>query len=255
MGISTLFKVIGVASVCILGLYTILKGNKKKETMADNNEQRLTLESKMDRIIEWVKTCDTKASIMLTLLCLILSIIFTSDFVVNGFSKILQSLRLYYDSTGKNDIHDISITGLLAFVSMVLFLYFTLGSGYRFVMVLYSKIQENQIEDGLKKRIYNFLNWLFVYKPSNKETSDAYLNSLIHFHNIANFNSFSDYKNATDNQEYDEVEDLHSQIYINANRCTEKFNDYNAAIRWMLYSVPFLLPLYICLSLFLTYRT
>ena len=255
MGISTLFKVIGVASVCILGLYTILKGNKKEETMADNNEQRLTLESKMDRIIEWVKTCDTKASIMLTLLCLILSIIFTSDFVVNGFSKILQSLRLYYDSTGKNDIHDISITGLLAFVSMVLFIYFTLGSGYRFVMVLYSKIQENQIEDGLKKRIYNFLNWLFVYKPSNKETSDAYLNSLIHFHNIANFNSFSDYKKATENQEYDEVEDLHSQIYINANRCTEKFNDYNAAIRWMLYSVPFLLPLYICLSLFLTYRT
>ncbi len=129
MGISTLFKVIGIASVCILGLYTILKGNKKEETMADNNEQRLTLESKMDRIIEWVKTCDTKASIMLTLLCLILSIIFTSDFVVNGLSKILQSLRLYCDSTGQNDIHDISITGLLAFVSMVLFLYFTLGSG------------------------------------------------------------------------------------------------------------------------------
>ena len=212
------------------------------------------LKLRMDRIIEWVKTCDTKASIMLTLVCLVLSFIFTSDFILTGFSKVIQSLRLYMDTKGNNSFGDVSISAIFAVASMAGFVYYSLGSVYRLIMVLYSKIEESQIENGLKKRVYQCANWLFKYKPSSKTTSDAYLNSLIHFNNIANYNSYEAYKSAMESSGNHEQEDLLSQIYINANRCKEKFNDYNAAIRWMMYSILFLIPLFVSISSFMTYR-
>ena len=47
------------------------------------------LKSRMDRIIEWVKTCDTKASIMLSVLSLSVGIIFTSDFVLGSLKNVI----------------------------------------------------------------------------------------------------------------------------------------------------------------------
>lgn len=219
--------------------------------MVDKEE----LKSRMDRIIEWVKTCDTKASIMLTLVCLVLSFIFTSDFILTGFSKVIQSLRLYMDAKGDSNIKDISISALVSIICMAGFVYFSLGSVYRLILVLYSKIEETQIENGLKKLVCRCANWLFGYNPSTKTTGDAYTSSLIHFNNIANYDSFAVYKAAMSSSGENEVEDLLSQIYINANRCKEKFNDYNAAIRWMIYSVIFLIPLFISISFFMTYRS
>ena len=219
-------------------------------TMVNNEE----LKSRMDRIIDWVKTCDTKASIMLTLVCLVLSFIFTSDFVMVGFSKIIQSLRIYIDSSGTSSIYDISVSGVLAVVCMVLYLYFTLGSIYRLIMVLYSKINESLIEDGLKKAVYKTANFLFKYKPSEKTTSGVYMDSLIHFNNIANKDCFNVFVEAMRVSGENETNDLLSQIYINAIRCQEKFKDYNEAIKWMICSFPFLVCLYICVSIFMTYR-
>lgn len=218
--------------------------------MVNNDE----LKSRMDRIVEWVRTCDTKASIMLTLVCLVLSFIFTSDFFIVGISTIIQSLRLYFDADAGWYIKDLSISGCFATVSVIGYLYYTFGSIYRLVMVLYSKISESQIDDGLKKSVYKMANYLFKYKPSSKSTSDAYMYSLIHFNNIADMGDFNSFKTAIESSDDNEREDLLSQIYINANRCKEKFDDYNAAIRWMLYSLPFLLLLMISLSVFMTYR-
>lgn len=53
----------------------------------DENE----LQNRMDRIIEWVKTCDTKASIMLTVLSLSVGIFFTSDFVLSSLLKVITN--------------------------------------------------------------------------------------------------------------------------------------------------------------------
>jgi len=224
--------------------------NNTEETMVTNEE----LKSRMDRIIEWVKTCDTKASIMLTLVCLILSFIFTSDFFIVGFSKVIQSLIYYFNSYGNCNIKDVSFSGTFSIVFFIGYLYFTFGSIYRLVMVLNSKISESQTEEGLNKRICIFFNLLFKYRPSTKSTSDAYMNSLIHFNNISKKNDFNSFKSSMESTDYNEREDLLSQIYINANRCKEKFDDYNAAIRWLLYSLPFLLVLLISLSVFMTYR-
>lgn len=53
----------------------------------DENE----LQNRRDRIIEWVKTCDTKASIMLTVLSLSVGIFFTSDFVLSSLLKVITN--------------------------------------------------------------------------------------------------------------------------------------------------------------------
>lgn len=253
MTFTTLLKGFCFASICVLCIYACFKKNNRYTTMAtivDNEE----LKSRMDRIIDWVKTCDTKASIMLTLVCLVLSFIFTSDFVMVGFSKIIQSFRIYIDFSDTSNIRDISVSGVIAVVSMVFYLYFTLGSIYRLIMVLYSKINESLIEDSLKKVVYKTANFLFKYKPSEKTTSGVYMDSLIHFNNIANKDSFNAFVEAMGVPGENDANDLLSQIYINAIRCQEKFKDYNAAIRWMLYSIPFLIPLFVSISVFMTYR-
>ena len=196
MTFTTLIKGLGLAAVCFICGYVYLKNKKTNKIhntdkiMVDNEE----LKSRMDRIIEWVKTCDTKASIMLTLVCLVLSFVFTSDFFIVGFSKIIQSLRIYVDANGDCNIRDLSISGLFSIVFIIGYLYCTLGSIYRLVMVLYSKISESQIEEGLKKSVYKIANCIFRYKPSSKATSDAYMNSLIHFNNIAKMDDFNSFK-------------------------------------------------------------
>lgn len=216
----------------------------------DNNE----LNSRMDRIIEWVKTCDTKASIMLTLICLIVSFIFTSDFVLNGMTSVIRSFRVYKDSGSPFDFSDISWSGTFAVISMIVFLYFSFGSIYRLIMVLYSKISEKMIASDLKKTVYRFCNALFRYMPSVEISSDVQTDSLIHFNHIAEISDYDTFKKAIQDTNYVEQADLLSQIYINAKRCKEKYDDYNSAIRWLLYSMPFVIFLFLSISVFMTYH-
>lgn len=212
------------------------------------------LKSRMDRIIEWVKTCDTKASIMLTLVCLISSFIFTSDFVLNGLIAVVRTWREY--KCENSCFNDINIPGVLSVASSLLTLYFVFGSIYRFVMVLYSKIDESLIDNNLKKITYKLFNAFFCYSPCSYNLTGIVSDSLIHFNHISKM-SFADFKgkienNAEGNDNASNSADLISQIYINACRCREKFDDYNAAIKWMLYSIPSLVVLFVSLIYFQT---
>ena len=69
---------------------------------------------------------------------------------------------------------------------------------------------------------------------------------------IQEFNSEYRMIDRETDEEY--LEDLKSQIYINASRCTEKFNTYNKAVWLLCWAIPFAL-LYIAFSvLFLAQR-
>ena len=195
---------------------------------------------RMDRIIEWVKTCDTKASIMLTLVCLMVSFVITSDFVLRGIRSIFKSVADYHPDTWS--LKDISVSGTLCLLCLFLSLYLLMGSIYRFVMVVYSKPQESL--DGVHKQslIIKLFNFVFRYKWKNLNDSLAKKDSFIHLYHIAKL-SYAEFKEKMTNGDYyekEEIDDYLSQIYINAKRCKEKFEDYNSAILWMLKSVPFL---------------
>ena len=205
------------------------------------------LESRMDRIIDWVKTCDTKASIMLTLVGLLVSFLFTSDFVMKGVTSIIRSF-LDYNPDSKS-ICDLSITGLLTLVALLFSVYFLLGSIYRLIMVLYSKPKETLCNTKRPSFVFGLFNFIFCYKWKDLNDVDTVKDSLIHFNHISDLN-YQDFKKGIISTEYEEQEDLLSQIYINAKRCSEKFLDYNSAIIWMLRSLPCLILFYMCLILY-----
>ncbi len=208
----------------------------------------MDLETRMDRIIDWVKTCDTKASIMLTLVGLMTSFVFTSDFVLQGIETIVKSVCNY--DIKYFSIHDISISGLLTILFLLLSIYFLFGSIYRLVMVLYSKISEDLSSKEDHSIIFLLFNIVFRYKWHNYDKKDTFQGSLIHFNHISNldFEGFKDQIKTYD--EKGELEDYLSQIFINAKRCKQKFLDYNSAIKWMLCAIPFIIFFFISLFIF-----
>ena len=190
----------------------------------------------MDRIIDWVKTCDTKASIMLTVVCLFTSFVFTSDFVLNGLHSIVKSFTDY--DFKRLSFSDINLVGLLTILALGFSLYFLFGSIYRFILVVYSKPQESL--DNLKDHscFFKIFNWFFRYKQTANSDMNTTTDSFIHFYHIAQLDYLTFKSGITENSVEKENEDYLSQIYINALRCKEKFDDFNAAIRWMLYAMP-----------------
>ena len=209
--------------------------------------EKKDLESRMDRIIEWVKTCDTKASIMLTLVGLLVSFVFTSDFVMKGITSIIRSLLDYHPDS--KSILDLSITGLFTIVTLLLSVYFLLGSIYRLIMVLYSKPKETLCNTNKLFFIFGLFNLVFRYKWKDLNDVDTVKDSFIHFNHISNL-SYQEFLDGMNSETYKENEDLMSQIYINAKRCSEKFSDYNSAIIWMLRSLPCLIIFFLCLILY-----
>lgn len=209
----------------------------------DNGE----LESRMDRIIEWVKACDTKASIVLALVSLMLSFVFTSDFVLEGLKDIFSSV-LNYDSDNKS-ILNISLSGLLTILFLLASVYFLMGSIYRFVMVVYSKPQESLDDSKKMSIVFRLFNCLFRYKWRNLHAPNTKKDSLIHLNHIASL-SYEQFKKDINSNEYDETDDYLSQIYINSQRCSEKFDDYNSGIRWMLRALPCLIVFFVSLLIY-----
>lgn len=212
-----------------------------------NVMEKNDLESRMDRIIEWVKTCDTKASIMLTLVGLLVSFVFTSDFVMKGVTSIVRSFFDYHPDS--KSIYDINLTGLLSLVALLFSVYFLLGSIYRLIMVLYSKPKETLCNTKSPSFVFILFNILFCYKWNDLNDVDTVKDSLIHFNHISDLN-YQDFRKEINSADYKEQEDLLSQIYINAKRCSEKFSDYNSAIIWMLRSLPCLIVFFLCLILY-----
>lgn len=206
------------------------------------------MESRLDRIIDWVKACDTKASIMLALIGVFISMIFTSDFVLTKIQSIVNSIKEY--DFHNVSVHDVSVIGFFVLLFLIVSLYFLMGSVYRFILVVYSKHQETLSNDsGKMPRIFRVFDCIFRHSTVCNNDPNTKKDSLISLNHIASI-AYDDFKTAIASSDYSktlEKEDYLSQIYINAKRCKEKFEDYNSAIRWMLYSCPFLFLFYVCL--------
>lgn len=166
---------------------------------------RQELEKRMDRIIDWVKVCDTKTSIMLSVIAVLLTIVFTSDIAVGSISEIVMRMfdrqYCFYDG--------INVIGIFSLLLLLITCVTSIVSIVHFVKVLYAKTNEKQFGD------------------------QHFTDSLIHFHHISSmeFNEFVNEMNAYSDVSWNQ--DLLSQIHINAKRCNEKFNDYNEGIRWL----------------------
>lgn len=163
---------------------------------------------KMDRIIDWVKACDNKTSIVMTIALLVPTFIIGTDWVLEKLDQLVTLIWYAYDSKGEGYIF--SWINCVALVLFALTLILTSISLLKFLKVLNAKINENTYEGDVRQ------------------------DSLIHFHYIAKINDYKAYKDLV-NEENDVryYEDLLSQTYINAKRCTEKFEDYKSGVTWL----------------------
>lgn len=167
---------------------------------------------KMDRIIEWVKTCDTKTSIVMTIALLVPTFIMGTDWVLERLERIITPVMDAILNLGKG--YCFSWPNFLALVLVVLTLVLLGKSMSEFIKVLIAKTRENTYGDDIKQ------------------------DSLIHFNNISKFENYELYKQAVEAEEDSNYyEDLLSQTYINAKRCAEKFACYNSGVRWLCWAM------------------
>lgn len=170
--------------------------------------------SRMDRIIHWVEVCDTKTSIILAVQAMILTIVCSTDFVFDAVKKVLS------DTFFLEGEKDFCFLGLMVIVFLLLLIVAFAKSLYHLFKVLDAKTDPKLTKD--------------------KSVRDK--DSLIHFRCIADKKEFKDYLAFVEKVEMEnepnETQDLLSQVYINAYRCDEKYNQYNkglVALKWALF--------------------
>ncbi|QRV11493.1 hypothetical protein JR311_20025 (plasmid) [Bacillus velezensis] len=160
------------------------------EKLKDNLIQRL------DRHLDWIKSCDTKSSIVLAMIGIFLTL-FLSDQSL-GLLK-----RIVIESTRNVNF------------SNVLYLIILIGSWCIFVYGAYCLVK--------------------VLVPKNKKVLDGeglHRDSLYYFETTAS-NSFTEFKRRvlSENKD-DELKDILSQVYVNAQICTIKYAYFKKGIRF-----------------------
>lgn len=169
----------------------------------------------LKRIDEWIVDCDLKTSILMAFTSVIITFIFTSEYIIKTLVIIFKDFIEYWR------MH----TGVFCFSRLIIIGFFI--TAYVFFI------------DGL-------YSLYLVLKAKTKATDITSQNGIMsdsftYFNHIQSIN-YLDYKNKIDNMSEEELtEDYLSQIYINSVRAEEKFNCYNKALKRILIGLFFLI--------------
>ena len=146
----------------------------------------------LDNINSWIINSDTKASIVLGLLGVLFTIIFSNSDFINILNKLINEIF--------NDIMFCDIFYLIImFFSLVLFI----NGIYNLILVLIPKLKLN-----INKR-----------------------KSILYFGDICSFESVNEFKYKVYHTKKGELlDDVLNQVYINSNICTKKFNNYKVGL-------------------------
>lgn len=173
-------------------------------------DEKNSLISQLDRHLEWIKSCDTKSSIVLAVIGIFLTV-FTYEHSINMLNVIIS-----------RSIKSINFSNLLfLFLFTVSWCVFIYGA-YCLIRVLIPRLSKEVLAyDGIQT------------------------DSLYFFENISK-NTFSEYKEKVINRkEEDEITDILSQIFVNAQICTIKYSYYSKGIRCAFIGISGVLVLYI----------
>ncbi len=161
---------------------------------------------RLEFINQWILNCDTKSSFVLTLFGVLLTIIFTSD-VGGGMIATLSFIKS--ESFSGESFHKFSLLVLtVAFIITSIKTFFHIFS-------------------TLKGRI----------DPTAYAQGGLNMDSNIFFDAIAKktFQDFETKSNTEDEKVF--LNDLNSQIFINASIVSAKFRQYNKSLLWMFISL------------------
>lgn len=176
-----------------------------KNTLEKNN-----LIDRLDRHLDWIKSCDTKASIVIAAIGVLLTI-FASEHSINMLKIILfQSIQF---------INFANILYLIFFFTSWVAILFGV---YCLIRVLIPRLSKD----------------VEVYEGIHKD-------SLYYFETIAK-NNFQEFKEKfTSSNEEEEITDILSQIYVNAKICTIKYSYYSNGIKYSFLGISGVIILYV----------
>lgn len=164
---------------------------------ASFNEQ--DLKENLDRVNMWISNCDQKASFILAMLGVGITILFTSDFVKYVRKTIIAPFKTYL-------CDNIQYVNWLKCAVALSLIYVCIGviiTFYQLVNSLRAKTDINRFfQQGIERK------------------------SMLHYESVANmtYNEFC-------TSEEHIINDLRSQVYINSIICTAKFKHYKKAIK------------------------
>lgn len=162
-----------------------------------------------DRINNWINNCDTKSSIVLSFVGIILGIIFTTDYI----TKLFEIYKKIYLSTNLVNL---------------LFLLFSIGS---IICII--------------KGIIHLILCIRAKIDINNEYG-LITDSLIYYKSIAVNSNYKEYEEKMDKLNQDTLKkEIISQIYINSKICTKKFKNYNIGLKYSIIGISIFLILII----------
>lgn len=160
----------------------------------------------LDIINQWINNSDNKAAIILGLVGILLTIIFTNGNVLSRTVKIMKEIFLNIN------------------FSDILYLIFFLGSICVCIFGLYALIKV--LIPTLKMKTYRTKSYMF-------------------FGSIASYFSFNEYKEGLlKSTEEDILDDLLNQVYQNSIICNKKFVNFSKGIKYFLGGFVSMLILY-----------
>lgn len=183
----------------------------------EKNHEIRDLELRLERIVEWVKVCDTKTSFLLALVGVMLPLVLQSKLLQNDMMAAFKQI-------GNSRICSPEVFLPFFFVCVVMVLgALLLISCWKFLNVLFAKRTES-------------LNERIVGSKCDSVDSNVCKASLLHFHHISTL-TYEQFKAGIDAETSNSLrEDLLSQIYINSCRCNEKYSYYNDGVRYLFFS-------------------
>ena len=171
-----------------------------------------------EQVSSWINNCDSKASILLAFLGVILSIVFTSDFHLNGIEGLAKDVV----SLIKREGNSCACASFFILVVLGLSIGFFADSIRNLLLVLYARLDDSRDREN----------------PS------------ISFYRSIGAKSYDDYKNLVETISDDNfVEDKLRQVYDCSKICTNKFNFYNEGVKSMKIGLVFF-AVYIFLFIF-----
>lgn len=155
-----------------------------------------------EQVSSWINNCDSKASILLALIGVILSIAFTSDYILGGIEGLAKDVVSLVKGTGNS----CACASLFILAVLGLSIGFFIDSIRNLLLVLYARLDDSRDREN----------------PS------------ISFYRSIGAKPYDEYKALIENISDDDfTEDKLRQVYDCSKICTSKFNFYNEGIKSM----------------------
>lgn len=155
-----------------------------------------------DQVSSWINNCDSKASILLALIGVILSITFTSDYILKGIEDLVKGIFGVLKGIGGGCV----CTNVILLMILGISLGYLIGSIKNLLLVLYARLDDSHSEENPSICFYRSISSMSYdeYKKRVVEIDDDTMN-----------------------------DDMLRQVHDCSQICMKKFTFYNESIRYM----------------------